>query len=113
MATSKSMTPDQMVARVGENIKALRLQRNIEQITLAERAGVSRTALKNLENCSGCTLRTLVSVLRALGQESWIDSLAPVATINPMTMPRTGAVRTRARSKSSASAKSIRSTRSS
>jgi hypothetical protein len=29
MATSKSMTPDQMVARVGENIKALRLQRNI------------------------------------------------------------------------------------
>ena len=48
MATSKSMTPDQMVARVGENIKALRLQRNIEQITLAERAGVSRTALKNL-----------------------------------------------------------------
>ncbi|VVE18494.1 MULTISPECIES: helix-turn-helix transcriptional regulator [Pandoraea] len=100
MAILKSMTPDQMVARVGENIKALRLQRNIDQLTLAERAGVSRSALKNLENGSGCTLRTLVSVLRALGQESWIDSLAPVATINPMTMPRSGVTRTRASVKS-------------
>jgi DNA-binding XRE family transcriptional regulator len=96
MALAKSMTLDQMVTRVGENIKTLRLQRNIDQLTLAERAGVSRSALKNLENGSGCTLRTLVSVLRALGQESWIDRLAPVATINPMTMPRAGGVRERA-----------------
>ena len=99
MVNRQSMTPDQMVERIGENIRTLRLLRNIDQGTLSERAGVSRSALKNLESGSGCTLRTLVSVLRALGQESWLDTLAPIATVDPMTMPRTGHVRERARSK--------------
>lgn len=83
--------------QIGAAIRACRLDRNIDQATLAARAGVSLTAFKRLEAGRGSTLRTLVSVLRALSRESWLDTLAPVATINPLTMPQTARPRQRAR----------------
>jgi hypothetical protein len=36
-------------------------------------------------------------VLRALGREDWLKTIAPVATINPLTMPRAATPRLRAR----------------
>lgn len=83
-------------AQLGASLRMLRLDRNIEQATLAERAGVSLNALKNLEGGRGSTLKTLLGVLRALGREDWLKTIAPVATINPLTMPKTAAPRRRA-----------------
>lgn len=91
-----SETPDEMEARVGEGIRKLRLHRNIDQGTLAERAGVSRSALRSLESGKGSTLHTLMAILRVLGRESWLDTLAPIASIDPMTMPRSASERQRA-----------------
>lgn len=85
-------------AQLGASLRALRLDRNIEQATLADRAGVSLNALKNLEGGRGSTLKTLLSVLRALGREDWLKTIAPVATINPLTMTKTAAPRRRATS---------------
>ncbi|NHZ78125.1 helix-turn-helix domain-containing protein [Massilia sp. CCM 8695] len=88
-----------MEATLGENLRSLRLSRNIDQKTVAERAGVSLKALKNLEGGHGSTLKTLVSVLRAYGREEWLGSVAPVATINPLTVVRGPELRQRARPK--------------
>ena len=87
--------PD-LEAEVGTSLRALRLDRNLEQATLAERAGVSLSALKRLESGRGSTTHTLISVLRALGREDWLKTIAPVATINPLTMPRSAKPRRRA-----------------
>jgi transcriptional regulator with XRE-family HTH domain len=84
---------------LGENLKQLRLSRNTDQHTLAEQAGVSTRALQSLENGEGSSLQTLLKVLRALGRESWLDTIAPVATINPMAMVAKAAPRQRARRK--------------
>lgn len=92
-----STTPQELERSLGENIKALRLQRNIDQVSFAARAGISTTALKNLEGGKGATIRTLVHVIRALGKESWVESLAPVASINPLFMVKDKPVRMRAR----------------
>lgn len=46
---------------------------------------MSVRALRNLESGAGSTVRTLVSVLRALGRHEWLNTVAPVATINPLT----------------------------
>lgn len=81
---------------LGERLRALRLERNLEQETLAERAGLSRKAVKNLEAGRG-TIRTLVAVLRVLGRDSWLDAVAPVPTINPLTLTAPGTQRQRAR----------------
>jgi transcriptional regulator with XRE-family HTH domain len=89
-------TTDELLAELGQNLRALRLDRNLDQATVAERAGVSTHALKNLEHGVGATVRTLVQVLRALEREDWLASLAPLATINPLTMPRSAEPRQRA-----------------
>ena len=92
-------TPDELSALLGDALRALRLDRNIEQRTLAEQAGVSINALKNLEGGKGANVSTLVRVLRALGREDWLKTLAPVATINPLTLTRGAGARQRARSR--------------
>ncbi len=92
----RASTPEEIEADLGEKLRALRLSRDLDQISLAARAGVSVSALRGLEAGSGSTLRTLVRVARALGREDWFASIAPVASINPLTMPRRTAVRQRA-----------------
>lgn len=91
-----SQTSTELEVALGERLRALRLDQNIDQKTLAERAGISLTALKNLEGGMGSTLKSLVSVLRALGREDWLQSIAPVASINPLNMPRNAEPRQRA-----------------
>lgn len=89
-------TPEELESALGERLKSLRLDRNIDQKTLAERAGISVRALRNLEGGQGSTLRSLVSVLRALGREDWLSTIAPVATINPLMLSRHAEPRQRA-----------------
>jgi len=94
---SAAQTPDEMEASLGERLKALRLAQNLDQVTLARQAGVGVSALKSLENGRGSTLRSLVRVVRALGRADWLAGIAPVPTINPLTMTRNAGPRQRAR----------------
>lgn len=89
-------TNAELEADIGEKLRSLRLLKNLDQKTLAERAGISLSALKSLESGSGSSLKSLVGVLRALGREAWLDTIAPVATINPMQMTHAAKPRQRA-----------------
>ena len=89
-------TTDELEAHLGARLRALRLERNLDQVTLAARAGVSLNAVKHLEGGRGSTLKTVMRVLRALGRLEWLDMIAPVPTINPLTMPRAATLRKRA-----------------
>ena len=77
-------------------MRALRLRANLDQVSLAERAGVGLTALKNLESGKGATLKTLIKTLRALDRADWLTSLAPPVSISPMQMLKTKSARQRA-----------------
>jgi transcriptional regulator with XRE-family HTH domain len=89
-------TIEELETALGASLKALRLDRNIDQQSLAAQAGVSAGALKNLENGKGSTLKTLVSVLRALDRADWLTTIAPVASINPLTHTESATPRQRA-----------------
>ena len=79
------MQTDELEQRLGERLRALRIQRDLTQAELAEAANVSLGALKRLERGRGSTTTTLVSVLRALDQERWVDALGPGPTrFNPL-----------------------------
>lgn len=93
-----SHTLAELEAALGEQVKKLRLSRNIDQATLAERAGISRRALQNLEAGAGSSIVSLLSVVRALGREDWLALLAPATTINPLYMVRARRERQRATS---------------
>lgn len=92
-------SPEELTLAVGENIRALRLQKNLSQHSLAAQAGVSMTALRHLESGQGANLTTLIRIVRALDRQDWLQSLAPKVTINPLHMAASRATRQRARSK--------------
>lgn len=83
---------------LGQQIRAIRLRMNFDQISLADTAGISLTALKNLETGKGATVKTLIRVLRALGRPDWLTTLAPPVSISPLQMLKTKKARQRASS---------------
>ena len=87
---------EEMELEFGQQLRDLRLRRNINQCQLAEQAGVALNAVKNLENGRGATLSSLVKVLRALGRADWLATLAPTVDISPMQMLKTRLPRQRA-----------------
>lgn len=64
-------------ARLGEQIRALRIAAGIDQRELAARANVSTKTLGALERGDGSSLKTLVRVVRVLGREHWLSDLDP------------------------------------
>jgi transcriptional regulator with XRE-family HTH domain len=93
------LTPEELASEIGENIRTLRLQKNVPQKSLAAHADVSLTALRHLESAQGANLMTLIRVTRALDKADWLRSLAPRVTVNPLHMVRGNGARQRARPK--------------
>jgi len=94
----RSLSYQELEAELGDSLKSLRLQRNIDQKTLGERAGVSLSAIKNLESGKGASIKTLVRVAKTLGMQDWLLSAAPRVTVNPLHMVKGKTGRQRARS---------------
>ncbi len=92
-------TPTELETSLGEDIKAIRLQKNIDRRTLCAIAGVSENALRNLEGGRGTSLKTLIRIIKALNREDWLNQLTPKTSINPLHLVREKEQRQRARSK--------------
>lgn len=65
--------------QLGRLVRAERLRRGLDQRDLAETSGVSLSALRRLEAGNGSTVRTLLSVVTALG----VPLVAPTAEVTP------------------------------
>lgn len=77
-------TKNDVLKRIGQAIREHRLRINLPQSVLAERSGVSITAVKRLECGAGVTLETFVQVCRTLGQDWWISEIEPKTEISPI-----------------------------
>jgi transcriptional regulator with XRE-family HTH domain len=90
-------TSDDWVAFLGEQIKAIRLRKNMSQEELAARAGVSLPTVSHLESGKGSSLSTFVKALQVLKEEAWLEQLAPQVAISPLQIHQRGKMRQRAR----------------
>lgn len=81
-------TPNELQELLGERLRRLRLNRNLDQRTTAEKAGISEKALRNLESGRGSTVETLLRVLKALDHLQGLDMLAPEISVNPLDLLR-------------------------
>jgi transcriptional regulator with XRE-family HTH domain len=79
-------TSTELEELLGSRLRELRLLKNLDQASLAERAGVSVNALKHLESGRGARVNSLIKVLRGLDRIDWLDALAPTVSISPMQM---------------------------
>jgi transcriptional regulator with XRE-family HTH domain len=73
---------------LGDQVRRVRIGRDLDQAGLAELADVSVGAVSNLERGRGSSLRTLIRVLRALGRIEWLETLAPAVGVSPMQLLR-------------------------
>lgn len=89
---------DEIQADLGHRIEALRLGRNIQQLALAQDAGVSRRTITRLESGQSVSLDTLLRVMKALGLVSRLATLLPDPAVRPVErVQRKGKERKRAR----------------
>ena len=76
-------------AELGRRIRAVRRQQHLTQQGLADRANVSRSAIKYLEGGRGSSLATFINVTRALGLDESLEQMfAVVSTVSPLALLR-------------------------
>jgi transcriptional regulator with XRE-family HTH domain len=98
MADISFMSPNELQAVFGKQLQELRISKNLDQITTAEKAGISEKTLRNLEAGRGSSVETLVRVLKALDSLDGLGLLAPRSSVSPLALLRhSGAARRRVR----------------
>ena len=97
MSALQFKSPQELQTELGRRIRQLRLSRNIAQRAAAEKAGVTRAALQNLEAGRGSSVQTLLRTLKALNYLEGIEILAPQPTVNPLALLKTKTPPQRAR----------------
>jgi transcriptional regulator with XRE-family HTH domain len=90
-------TAEELQSELGRRLQRLRLSKNLDQRTVAEKAGITRAALQNLEAGRGSSVKTLVRTLKALNYLEGIEILAPEPTISPLALLKTKRLPERAR----------------
>ena len=80
-SNSTRRTTDEWLARIGAQVRSVRLSMDLEQDEVARRASVSRTAVSTLENGRGSSLSTVIKVARVLDLDDWMDGIAADETI--------------------------------
>jgi putative transcriptional regulator len=83
-----TMSDTAVLAELGRRIQQERLNQNLSQETLAQRAGISRRALQYLEMKGACTLASLIRVLRVLGKLIALEAFLPVPQVSPVQLAR-------------------------
>lgn len=83
MRTFDLLTHQEICSELGQRCRRLRLQANLSQLELAERAGASLSSIRRLESRGQASLELLVRVSQALHLVSHLESLLvlPVLSI--------------------------------
>ena len=68
-------TPEETAQQLAKKVRALRLERNWKQVTLAERSGVSLPSLRRFERTDLVSLQNLLKLAFALGRLSDFEQL--------------------------------------
>ena len=84
----EAMSDRALLTELGRRVQIQRLNLNLTQTELAEKAGISRRALQNLEGGHVCTLALLIRALRALGRLDALDAFLPEPGLSPLQLAK-------------------------
>lgn len=79
-----ALTDNMILQKIGENIKRLRLERNISQKELAVSAGVAISSVAALERGENVSLKTLIPLLRALNSLQLLSDFLKEPEMSPI-----------------------------
>lgn len=78
------MSDDAIISTIGEFVKYHRLEQDITQQELADKAGINRTTLWELESGNRVNLITLIQVLRILNKLHVFEEFKVSQRISPI-----------------------------
>jgi transcriptional regulator with XRE-family HTH domain len=84
----EAVTDRAILEELGRRVQSQRLNANLVQAEVAQKAGVSRRALQNLESGRVCTLSLLIRVLRALGKLGQLEAVLPEPGPSPIQLAK-------------------------
>ncbi|MGC6467567.1 MAG: helix-turn-helix transcriptional regulator [Akkermansiaceae bacterium] len=90
--TDMTLSESQFEELIGRQLKEHRLRRNLNQTELAEKAGLARRTITSVENGKGCTLSTLIRLVRALRIEHVLDELLKPPPVSPIALRKASAL---------------------
>ena len=73
---------------LGSRVQRERLNRNLTQAELAERAGIGTRTVRYLEAGRQTTVETLIRVLRALNKLDALDAFLPEPGLSPLQLAK-------------------------
>lgn len=84
-----SMSDPAIVAKLCRTLQQLRLQQNLTQSQLAEKAGLSRSAISKIElGKVSVSLLSVIQILRALQQFHLLDGWKVASAISPLAVAK-------------------------
>ncbi|WP_378187917.1 helix-turn-helix transcriptional regulator [Aquimarina sp. W85] len=78
------LTDEQVLYELTQRVKRKRLNLNMTQETLANRAGVHTQTVKNFEAGKSTTMLTFIQLLRGFGELNALESFLPDPGISPI-----------------------------
>lgn len=78
----------EILRELASRLKRRRLNLNISQQELADRAGLNRTTIRDIENGKPFGVLTLIQILRALEALEGLDTFLPDPGISPIQLAR-------------------------
>jgi transcriptional regulator with XRE-family HTH domain len=84
MRIDSNLSDRAISSELGSRLKHLRLERNLDQRTLAEEAGVSRTTVQRMEEGESVTVTSLLRVMRILGIVEDLERAIPEPVPSPI-----------------------------
>lgn len=88
MMNMETASNESIRKELGRRLQSERLNRNITQAALAEKAGIARRTIVGAERGESFTIDTLISILRELGCLSQLDLFLPVPEISPVQLSK-------------------------
>lgn len=79
-----SLTDLEVLAEFGTRIRLARMERNLTQQLLADRSGLNRSTIRDLENGRSVNLLSLMQLLRSLELLNQLDLLLPGSSQSPV-----------------------------
>lgn len=78
------MTNEALLRYIGKQMRQMRINARLSQQQLAERAGVSRSTVTQVENGKGMKLESLVAMLRVLNKLEILNHFEAHAMVSPL-----------------------------
>jgi transcriptional regulator with XRE-family HTH domain len=82
------MSDKALLVRLGSRIQRERLNRNLTQSDLAERAGIGARTIRYLEAGRQTTVATFIRVLRGLDKLDALDAFLPEPGLSPLQLAK-------------------------